>query len=1468
MNNLLSAKNVFSDGLVMDFSPDNTKSTTLTSALNATLLTFNGNELQLQNDMGNGRVQTAYLPEGYVPVGTCEFGDIIYIVSYNPITNKSQIGCFPSPERNISSNKIENSLNVSLSSDEFISSNGEVKTTQIKKVLMQQNLNPGDKYIVFTEDSNGLFNESHISDVGNTDHKYGEFPKLLKIHLVTIDDKNKVDYLDSTVTWYEKQGKDYFINSCKDNIDTPDIDSYRNLLSSGYSTFQSKVSGKLALLIELEKIDTFSCTHSVYKIGKPYLKQVNSHDVYFQKYDVYFNINWTTDNYNINPSQFCLYNQKWTGINDQFAGQYILWEKEGSKYVKNLENSGIPIEFTESSFKENNISYYKKDLLRCYEQEQTNINYNEFVKNRSYSIMLDHSLDIIRIKQYLRQNETQQEYITYTSGVKNIDGSDIKIYNQELLQYENSTYKNIAITKVNINKDTEYGLPLEGQYYVNAANSAIIDNQKKYYTSYNNSDIEISPFIIYDDIINNYFGYPVTKKFASFEIPIQQEDGLVPDITNLIYNYEVAPIMPYGILPDLSVSNYINFSKIGSGEIELTQWKYYNTENTSTLTFGLNIQEEENMGVAGIVLEFIDNQGIAASYKLENNISYSGTFTDSIPLNNSFQNYKFTNKDINNKTLYHAGTQTTEQEESVYLPSSEISDYTHYKNGDTWEAIKESLTLVKTIPSKKQEYYESIAKNSNGEYVTVRTTVANSYTNDSGVIYSNFLYLVKITVQYCNKDTLDNYNLLDTENYKIFYRWFWTNTMFNEYYYNTQDFNTLQLELNMDLSVSYSSNENYNQINTENLFTTNDLDTENFGNNFGTIKQEISGTDNINVDIQLGLQETFNTFTLQEEILNNIKTYIYKGKSYITYENSEVTSINEEYEKDLDLLHPERLISKEEKPNIDNTNWDKDSYKNLYNWQLLTLKDEVSKDKDFEYINYKGEVTNSQNDIKLMSVLTNTTKTTLSYNAINFSNYYKYAQTSNLTYPVYYPLVHDISSASKYGFVYDNNKLVFKHMFHLTGGDMVYGGYSPHREIYLLTFNEDSLKYTQKDVLKEDRFEVSVRNRFDGTLQADDINTGFCAVRFYDYRYQEHNFVNPNYPDLKTAYILGSPENNIICNGVYSTNEMTTYYNIYSNIETVEGISTNIGNGIIIPQSSLGWNPIFPAYINPNKEIFIINNYYKAVNDELTPPWESYPNGLSGIEKLADIILNILTQTWIKSEQLYSQESQPQVLDIIYIKPYDLTYTYDLLFRTNIGDVNNSYITLNGIKFDSYLESITCQYDQQKESLNFKLKLSDILKNCPIQFIFTTKEIGEESQIQQQGNAFFKIITTEEPKYVLSYLNDTGSSIYYMDKNQEFQPYYSGNISIKNYSNTQFKVNEQNILYQTIQNDFEYLSLPFNTGFKYEDNYLNVIVKEDANVSIAQSYMFTVLQYLEHIKWNDIYKNIRISTNNQFFIYP
>jgi hypothetical protein len=39
--------------------------------------------------MGNGRVESAQLPKGYIPLGTAELGGIIYIASYNPLTGKS-----------------------------------------------------------------------------------------------------------------------------------------------------------------------------------------------------------------------------------------------------------------------------------------------------------------------------------------------------------------------------------------------------------------------------------------------------------------------------------------------------------------------------------------------------------------------------------------------------------------------------------------------------------------------------------------------------------------------------------------------------------------------------------------------------------------------------------------------------------------------------------------------------------------------------------------------------------------------------------------------------------------------------------------------------------------------------------------------------------------------------------------------------------------------------------------------------------------------------------------------------------------------------------------------------------------------------------------------------------------------------------------------------------------------------------
>jgi hypothetical protein len=118
--------NTFTGGLIKDLNPIATPNDVLTDALNATLITFNGNETMLQNDMGNTNLtyyprtwesiqsedntdkdykevvskirEKVKLKEGYIPIGMKEHGDIIYIVSYNPKENRTEIGSFPGPE--------------------------------------------------------------------------------------------------------------------------------------------------------------------------------------------------------------------------------------------------------------------------------------------------------------------------------------------------------------------------------------------------------------------------------------------------------------------------------------------------------------------------------------------------------------------------------------------------------------------------------------------------------------------------------------------------------------------------------------------------------------------------------------------------------------------------------------------------------------------------------------------------------------------------------------------------------------------------------------------------------------------------------------------------------------------------------------------------------------------------------------------------------------------------------------------------------------------------------------------------------------------------------------------------------------------------------------------------------------------------------------------------------------------------
>lgn len=82
------AVNQFTKGLVTDLHELSVPNNVLTDALNATLVTGDGDEMTLQNDTGNQTIEYngkfAQLTEGFIPIGMKEYGGVIYIASYCP----------------------------------------------------------------------------------------------------------------------------------------------------------------------------------------------------------------------------------------------------------------------------------------------------------------------------------------------------------------------------------------------------------------------------------------------------------------------------------------------------------------------------------------------------------------------------------------------------------------------------------------------------------------------------------------------------------------------------------------------------------------------------------------------------------------------------------------------------------------------------------------------------------------------------------------------------------------------------------------------------------------------------------------------------------------------------------------------------------------------------------------------------------------------------------------------------------------------------------------------------------------------------------------------------------------------------------------------------------------------------------------------------------------------------------------
>lgn len=1302
-NTIMTAKNTFGDGLIMDFAPDNTQATCLTHALNATLLTMNGNELSLQNDMGNGRVETAYLPEGYIPVGTCEFGDIVYIASYNPLTNKSQIGCFPSPERNISSKELS-SAEHRIDNSAFQDSNGKITNTSVKQVLIDNNLNPGDKYIIYVSQTDMLEkNYTYLSDLGNTDHIHGGFPKIVKLHVVSIENSGKITYLDSSVRWYdrvkhtsdtidtpqkitrenigERSDLDFYINIAQDaqGSNQPDIDSYRSLLSSGYSIFQSKVSGKLAILAELETITGFECTYNVYKIGTSTDKNVDGkvtnekekvtneegetvtpkYTINYNTYDVYLNFHWSTDNYNVNP----------TGIKIS-TSEWVPKEVNNSRTTSNCYYKAWTYDDT------------SKELL------------NNVTITQAISKELKTNFGITNEYTYTDDKDVPQTIKGYVIG-------DPINYEQFKEDYNFDSFKENVLEKIretqssSFNKVTQCidkNVPKVGEYFIDLDQIVYDSKEKsiKYHTTNTNGELsEIKSYTLPDTIVNNHFKNSFCKKLGTFKIPISQtvtiEKGTkgkpaktkeVPiDNSNFIYHYKATPIMTYGDLDVYEQEGYIDFSKINSGNIELTNWRYFNGENLSTIQLGLDCYVEEGKGIEEVVLEFCDNQGIAAAYHINNRVSYSGVMPLNIQLN---QAGILTNIDSEGNTIYHAGTVLDEAtDDSVYL---QVSDGKAYKNKPDKGALN-------------KEYY--------------------ACTNDAGIIYSNMLYLVKITVKYTTKDILGNYNSLYTSDHRIFYRWLWTNTSFNQYYTTLKDYNDQKLTLNLDIAPTYNSKLDTKVVDYKAPTTVSNNLSDTLSANVQQIKGEID------VSLDAGLQETYDTFSLSEgadseTIKKVLQITSYIGNTYVTSPNNNSYMNMQGTLQEAPILQP--LVSATYSTADLSTSllsqlgyitdssakelWE--DYTNYKNQWKVEYEDKTNTETaKINYYNYnyqETEVPNAPCKTQQLNELQNN-KLKLNIELLDFSKYVPMYNNSSMSGTLIKPLISCQADLVKFGL--DNNSDIYStsgvydtyinwalndtHAVKIQGYDAKVSPYSGTGVPYWLS----STNYGDRP---------TIGGHTAGEMDRESILKNKYNILAFDNTWKRGNKGLRNYIMTK-----------------YGESDFTAYakQNLpVSKVGYPSDVEDRKGCWVDDKSLNLDWPPFYTYVMNDSagnkRMVNMASKYQGYIKDSLAATF-------GNIYKVSGEV---------------STQSVTVIKDIIYLQPYTSTYTVDMVYKAEFKEGDSGvtdfkpYLNINGYNYDTYVKKLLTNkpkddtnnsVDESIDKSNINIEIGSVLKTLPIQ---------------------------------------------------------------------------------------------------------------------------------------------------------
>ena len=234
--------NTFTDGLLLDYHPLLVPNTALTDNLNGTFITMNGNEMSLQNDMGNCKIETGKLTPGFIPVGMKEYGGIIYIASVNA-DGVCELGSFPSPETNLDSDEL-NAPEITINDNTLGFKEG--RFNQKYKIL--DTIRAGDKFIIGVTSSNltQLLSEGILSVYLCVLDSGDNLIKLSNLKMMSIQNNSVVE--DST-------GESYVIAASLE-----DLKKALNNNNNVFQIYNNKLAGDLYIVFEINTIDNCSLT--------------------------------------------------------------------------------------------------------------------------------------------------------------------------------------------------------------------------------------------------------------------------------------------------------------------------------------------------------------------------------------------------------------------------------------------------------------------------------------------------------------------------------------------------------------------------------------------------------------------------------------------------------------------------------------------------------------------------------------------------------------------------------------------------------------------------------------------------------------------------------------------------------------------------------------------------------------------------------------------------------------------------------------------------------------------------------------------------------------------------------------------------------------------------------------------------------------------------------------------------------